>query len=201
MQDIYLWTDSLSSSSTCVSGERRMKAKANSSHLFISWFRNLVYKELLQAFQSKSCSHGSRWKTLLLTWIGNESCFSYFYKFYKMFAFISGISLSEKNNKKVFHFCHAFQLKSSKCFRTCADLASQHHFNSGNTHFSVIDGRVREATWHSQAKSVRAPISSCGTVPTMLFFSLAIMGCYLQAACFSSSMSTWNSWIKCLNRK
>lgn len=169
MQDISLWTDSLSSSSTCFSGERRMKAKANSSHLFISCFRNHVYKELLQAFQSKSCSHGSQWKTLLLAWIGNGSGCSYFCKFHKRFAFISHISLSEKNNKKVFHFCHAFQLKSSRCFRTCVDLASQHPFNSGDTHFSVRDGKVREAPWHSQAKCVWAPVSSPALFPRCCF--------------------------------
>jgi len=54
--------------------------------------------------------------------------------------------VSEKNNNKVFHFCHAFQLKTSKCFRTCSNLASQHLFNSGNTHFSITDGEVKEAT-------------------------------------------------------
>lgn len=103
---------------------------------------------------------------------------------------------ANEKNKKVFHFCRALQLKSSKCFRTCVDLASQHPLNSGSTHFSIMDGEVREATWHSQARAVWAPISSSGTVPTMLFF---LLGCNVSTPAswiFSSSMSTWNSWIK-----
>lgn len=47
-----------------------------------------------------------------------------------------------------------------------------------------MDGEVREATWRSQAKSEWVPLSSSGTVPTELFFSLAIIGPHQQAGFF-----------------
>lgn len=127
--------------------------------------------------------------------MGNESGFWYFYMLHKILPFLLGISWSKWKNKKVFHFCHAFQLKSSKCFRASVDLASQHPFNSGSTHFSIMDGEVREATWHSQARA-GAPISSSGTVPTKLFFLLGYNVSLLANWIFFSCMSSWNSWIK-----
>lgn len=39
-----------------------------------------------------------------------------------------------------------------------------------------------------------------GTVPTMLFFCLGVMGLYLHSAFLSSSVSTWSRWMRCLSR-
>lgn len=75
-------------------------------------------------------------------------------------------------------------------------MAPQHPFNSGSTHFSIMDGELREATWASQARAVGAPVSSSGTVPTMLFCLLGYNVSLPARWIFSSSMSSWKSWIK-----